>query len=145
MAKRRNLTFAQLTWYCILFLVPQAILFIIALHLGDVLSSYFEASPLIVAKILMTIFTVAVFFFIIPYLRSRESVAGMRYSIIAFFVLGTGVTLPGAITGQSNLLFHVPIYVASYILLTFIYAPEVLGIERNLSLWFKHHRQLFVL
>lgn len=145
MEKGREISLKQLGLYSLFFIVPQAFLFLISLWLGSKWQNYFEASPFMVAKILMVFFTVVVFFILIPYLRKKQSVAGIRYSILAFFVLGVGITLPGAISGVSDLIFHIPIYLASYILITFIYAPEVLGIEKNLSDWFKHHRQLYIL
>ena len=66
-------------------------------------------------------------------------------SIVAMVILGIGATLPSALNGRTDLFFSLFTYLGSYILLTFIYSPEVLGIEQNIGLWFKRHKQLLIL
>jgi hypothetical protein len=63
---------------------------------------------------------------------------------VAFIVIGVGITLPSAIKGNYGFLLTLPLHFGSYILMTFFFCPEVLGIERTLRDWFKHKKQMTV-
>lgn len=141
---KTDISLLKLVNYNLLFFIPLMIFLLFAMKIGAVYSSYFEASPGVTAKILMVPFMAIMFFFIVPFIRDREKVIGIRYSIVAFFIVGLGITLPSAITGDYGLILSIPSYFASYILITFIFCPEVLGIERNIRDWFKHRKQLSI-
>jgi len=142
---KRDISLITLVQYNLIFFIPVLVFLAFALKIGTRYSDYFEASPWIVAKVFMVPFMMIVFFFIIPFIRDREKLVGIRYSIIAFFIIGVGVTLPSAIKGNYSFLMTIPVHFASYILLTFIFCPEVLGIERTLRDWFKHKKQISIM
>jgi len=141
---KKDISILKLINYNLLFFIPMMVFLLFALKIGSRYSEFFEASPSVVAKILMVPFMAILFFFIVPFIRDREKIAGIRYSIVAFFIVGLGLTLPSAIRGDYSLLLTIPSYFASYILITFIFCPEVLGIERNIRDWFKHRKQLSI-
>ncbi|MBW2971768.1 potassium channel family protein [Candidatus Woesearchaeota archaeon] len=141
---KTDISLLKLVNYNLLFFIPLMVFLLFALKIGTVYSDYFEASPGIIAKVFMVPFMALLFFFIIPFIRDREKIAGIRYSIIAFFIIGIGMTLPSALKGDYSLLFTIPNYFGSYILITFIFCPEVLGIERTLRDWFEHRKQLSI-
>ncbi|MFC1741213.1 potassium channel family protein [Nanoarchaeota archaeon] len=140
----KDVSLLKLINYVLLFFIPTMILGLFALKIGSVYSDYFEASAQIISKILMLPFMVLVFFFIIPYISDREKIAGIRYSVLAFLIIGIGLSLPSALDGRYGLIMMIPTYFAAYILLTFFFCPEVLGIERNLRDWFKHKKQFSI-
>lgn len=141
---KKDISLLKLINYNLLFFIPLMVFLLFAMKIGAVYSSYFEASPSVTAKILMVPFMAIMFFFIVPFIRDREKVAGIRYSIVAFFIVGLGITLPSALKGDTGLIMTIPSYFASYILITFIFCPEVLGIERNIRDWFQHRKQLSI-
>ncbi|MBN1543995.1 hypothetical protein JW898_00875 [Candidatus Woesearchaeota archaeon] len=143
-AGKKDISLLKLVNYNLLFFIPLMVFILFALKIGAVYSDYFEASPGIIAKVFMVPFMALLFFFVIPFIRDRENIAGIRYSIIAFFIIGVGMTLPSALRGDYSLLYTIPNYFGSYILLTFIFCPEVLGIERTLRDWFKHRKQFSI-
>lgn len=143
--EKTDISLVKLLNYNLLFFIPVLIAAIVALKVGDFTTGYFQASPAIIAKILMVPLMATIFLFVVPFIRNREKVAGIRYSIVGFFVVGTGITLPSLLSGQPSLFLQMFNYFGMYILVTFIYAPEVLGIERHLRDWFKHHKQLLIM
>jgi voltage-gated potassium channel len=142
---KKDISILTLLHYNLIFFIPLLLFLAFALKIGSRYSGYFEASPWVVAKILMVPFMLIVFFFIIPFIRDREKIAGIRYSILAFLIIGVGVTLPSAIKGDYGFILMIPVHFASYILLTFIFCPEVLGIERTIRDWFKRKKQLTII
>ncbi|MBU2561891.1 MAG: hypothetical protein KKD17_06345 [Nanoarchaeota archaeon] len=141
---KQDISLLKLVNYNLLFFIPLMVFLLFALKIGSVYSEYFEASPGIIAKVFMVPFMALLFFFVVPFIRDRENIVGIRYSIIAFFIIGVGLTLPSALKGDYSLLYAMPNYFASYILISFIFCPEVLGIERTLRDWFKHRKQLSI-
>ncbi len=141
---KKDISLLKLVNYNLLFFIPLMIFLLFAMKIGGVYSDYFEASSGVTAKILMVPFMAILFLFIVPFIREREKIAGIRYSILAFFVVGLGITLPSALKGDYGLILTIPNYFASYILITFIFCPEVLGIERNIRDWFRHRKQLSI-
>lgn len=142
---KQDISLLKLVNYNLLFFIPILISLVLALFIGKKYHDFFEASAAVTARILMVYFTIIVFFFIVPFIRKREKLAGVRYSILAFFLVGTGVTLPSMIKGDFSLFSNLLIYFGSYILITFFMSPDVLGIEKNIKLWFKHHKQLNII
>lgn len=142
---KNEVTLSELLFYNVLFFVPILISIYITNLLGKKLSLYWQVSPAICSHILMVPFTLLIFFLIIPYIRKRENVSGVRYALIAFLIVGIFMTIPSALKGFHNVFFRQLIYLAGYVLLTFIYAPEVLGMRVDIMDWFKHSRQLIIL
>lgn len=141
---KKDISLIKLLNYNLIFFIPMLIFIMFAMKIGSVYADYFEASAGITAKIFMVPFMTLLFFFIVPFIRNREKIAGIRYSIVAFMIIGLGITLPSAIKGNFSLIFAIPTYFGSYVLLTFFFCPEVLGIERNLRDWFKHKKQFAI-
>jgi voltage-gated potassium channel Kch len=139
---KEDISILKLINYNLLFFIPLLLCLLLSLWLGNKFSSFFEASPAVVSRILMIYLTMVVFFFIVPYIRKREKVQGVRYSIFAFFLVGIGITLPSALGGNFSFFSNLLIYFGSYTLITFFISPDVLGIEKNIQQWFEHHKQL---
>ena len=144
-SSKQDISILKLINYNLLFFIPIMLSVLLSLFFGKKLSSWFQASSGIVARILMIGFMFIIFFFIIPFIRKRENISGIRYSIIAFCIVGLGITLPSALQGEFYLLLNLLTYFATYILLTFIFCPEVLGMESNITNWFAHRKQLQIL
>lgn len=142
---KTDISLLKLINYNLLFFIPLMLSVLLSLWLGTQLSGYFDTSATIVSRIFMFIFTFMIFSLIIPFIRRREKVSGIRYSILAFFIVGIGLVLPSAIQGNFDLLFSLLHYFGHYVLLTFIFAPEVLGIHSNLADWFAKGKQIIVL
>lgn len=143
-ANDKDISLLKLINYNLLFFIPTMIFGLFALKIGSRYANYFEASPAVTSKIFMIPFMALIFYFLIPYIRDREKLAGIRYSILAFLIIGVGISLPSALRRDYGLLLMIPNYFGSYILLTFFFCPEVLGIERNLRDWFKHKKQMSI-
>ena len=65
--------------------------------------------------------------------------------MMAMIATGIAFSIPAALQGSYTFLMAQLTYMASYILLTFIYCPEVLGMDVDLAAWFKHRKQLVIL
>ena len=105
-----------------------------------------QASPGVISDILMLPFTIAIFAINVPFIRNRENVKGVRYALIGFLIVAVSMTLPAMfVRNDFSLLLNNMLYLAGYILVTFIYCPEVLGIEGDLRTWFRQNKQLFVI
>jgi hypothetical protein len=141
-----KITLGKLVFYNLLFFVPIILLIIFSRFIAGRVYDVFETTPNIVTQVIMIFFTIALFLVIIPFIRNRESVGGVRYSLIGFLIVAIGLTLPSIIF-QKNfglLLVELP-HIATYVLLTFIYCPEVLGMDIDISKWFKHYKQLLII
>jgi hypothetical protein len=139
------LTIRELFIYNLIFFVPLGVSFWISLLIAKSGSSFLEASPLHGTFFFANIFAMFIFAVIIPLLHKHENIAGVRYSILAFAVVALGLTLPSAFKGNLLFLLNLPTFYATYLLVTFIAAPEVLGIERNLRKWFVHRKQFLII
>ncbi len=142
---KADISVLKLINYNMLFFIPIMVFLLIAMKIGSVTTGYFEASPAIIAKIFMVPFMFVFFFLIIPFIRKREKVIGVRYSIMAFMIVGLGIAFPSVWRKDYSLLMTIVSYFGSYILVSFIMCPEVLGIERNLRDWFKHGKQISIM
>lgn len=144
-ANKTDISIVKLINYNLLFFIPMLACVLLSLFLGKQLATWFEASAGVVARILMIGFMFFIFYFIIPFIRKREKISGIRYSIFAFCIVGLGITVPSALQGNVDLLLNLLNYVGTYILLTFIFCPEVLGMEANISNWFAHRKQMKIM
>ena len=111
-AGKKDISLLKLVNYNLLFFIPLMVFLLFALKIGAVYSGYFEASPGVTAKILMVPFMVLMFFFIVPFISDSEKVEGIRYSIVAFCLVGLGITLPSAVSGDYGLVMSLPSYFA---------------------------------
>tara|TARA_Y100000310_G_scaffold316827_1_gene369010 strand:+ start:1199 stop:2035 length:837 start_codon:yes stop_codon:yes gene_type:complete len=144
--RKDELTVGKLAFYNLLFIAPIAFSYFIATYLSQFLAVKLQASPDVVTTILMIPLTYIVFFLVVPYINSRENVKGVRHALVAFLILGIFTAIPAVIVrGDFSILLTQLLHIASYIVVTFIICPEVLGIDIDLQHWFKRHRQLFIL
>lgn len=143
--QKTDISLLKLMNYNLLFFIPILLSLVLALWIGKNYHTYFEASPAVTARILMIYLTMFVFFFIVPFIRKREKLAGVRYSILAFFLVGVGITFPSMLNGDFSLFSNLLIYFGSYTLITFFMSPDVLGIEKNIKKWFEHRKQLNII
>lgn len=142
---KEDITFKELFLYIMLFFIPVLLSVYASSIIAKYLAPILKVSIFTTMKILMIGFTLLIFFIIIPYIRSRESIHGVRTALFSFLIIAIVMTLPSAFTGNVGLLLNQMTYVASYIFITFIYSPEVLGVTRDIQEWFKRHKQLMVL
>jgi hypothetical protein len=141
-----EITLAELIYYNLLFFVPITVSFFISSFLSKKVAHYFEASPKVLVSIFMLGFTLLIFFLIVPYIRKRENVKGVRFALIGFIIVAISMTIPAIIVQKNyGMLYGQLLYLGGYIFATFIYCPEVLGIEGDLKHWFEQGKQLIVL
>lgn len=141
-----EISLKKLAFYNLLFFLPILGFIFLSGYLAGILQPYFNTTRNITAQMLMIFFTLGLFFVIIPFIRKRENVKGVRYALIGFLIVAVGMTLPTLVFRRSvSLLFIELPHIASYILLTFIYTPEVLGMDIDISKWFKHYKQILVI
>lgn len=141
-----EITLGKLVFYNILFFVPLVLFIIFSRFIAGKVYATFQTTPNIVTQVMMFFFTMALFLVIIPFIRNRESVAGVRYSLIGFLIVSVFITIPSIILQKDFgiLIIELP-HIATYVLLTFIYCPEVLGMDIDISKWFKHYKQLLII
>lgn len=141
-----QISFSTLIFYLLLFMVPLIVTYFFSSMIGSVTAAFLQVSKETAAKIYMVPLSMVLFAFLIPYIRTRESIQAIRFTIFAVILTGAGLAIPPIVTrGDYALLFSECIYFANYLLLTFIYCPEVLGIIRDIKIWFKHHGQLVLI
>ena len=141
-----QISFSTLAFYLLLYLVPLIVAYFFSSMIGGFTAEFLQVSKETAAKIYMVPLSMILFAFLIPYIRNRESVQAIRFTIIAVLVVGVGLAIPPIVKkGDYALLCSECIYFGNYLLLTFIFCPEVLGIIRDVKLWFKHHGQLILI
>jgi len=140
-----TISITKLIHYVLLFFIPLMISMVLSLVLSRWSSPMMGITVQVGISIWMIPFTTVIFLFIIPYIRERENIQGIRFALLAFMVVGLSFAMPSVVKGMWSILFIEFTYLATYIMLTFIYCPEVLGMNRNITLWFKHHRQFIII
>ncbi|MDP7140947.1 MAG: potassium channel family protein [Candidatus Woesearchaeota archaeon] len=141
-----EITITKLILYNLLFIVPIVLSVMLSRLIAVRIHEKFETTVNIMVQVIMVFVTMIIFFFLIPFIRNRESVKGVRYSLIGFLIVAVGLTLPMLIIKRNPSLFFIEMpHLATYILLTFIYCPEVLGMDVDISKWFKQYKQLMVI
>ena len=144
--RANDITLGKLAFYNLLFIAPIAFFLFVSTFLAKIIAVPLQTTPQVVTIILMIPFTYAIFFFGVPYVNARENVRGVRHALIAFLILGIFTAIPSILVkGDYSILLTQLLFIASYIVVTFIICPEVLGIDVDLQHWFKRHRQLFIL
>lgn len=144
-AGKEDITLGKLITYNILFFFPILLAVFVARIVSRHISFYFQANNYVITQILMVITTLILFFFLVPFIRKRENIQGVRYALLGFIIVGFSITLPALIKGNYGILLSALIPIANYILLTFIYCPEVLGMDVDIGTWFEHYKQLSIL
>lgn len=143
---KNEITIIDLITYNLMFLIPIGIALFLSNIIGKGLAPVLQASPGIISDIIMIPFTIAIFAINVPFIRNRENVIGVRYALFGFLIVAVSMTLPAMfVRNDFSLLLNNMLYLAGYILVTFIYCPEVLGIGGDLRNWFRHNKQLFVI
>ena len=142
---KATITLKKLVFYNILFFGPIGAAYVLSSFLAGFISRPLHITSSIATRIFMIFFTLIVFFFLVPYIRRKENILGVRYALIGFLIVGIVMNIPYMLQGEFVSLLGRFIYIAHYMLLTFIYCPEVLGIEADLRNWFRHYKQLFVI
>jgi len=126
--------------------LPIAGFFYLSIFLSKWVNDSFGYSTIITVRVMMIFFTFLVFLFVIPYIRKRENISGIRSALVGFIIVALVMALPYLIFRKDiSVLLSQLTYLGSYILLTFIFSPEVLGMDVDLRSYFKHFKQLIVL
>jgi len=141
-----EISLKNLAIYNFMFLVPIILLIMLSAFIGSSLSIKLHTTVAVTMEILMIFFTLILFAILIPFIRRNESVVGVRYALIGFLIVAVGLTLPSIVLewDWSLLWIELP-HIATYLLLTFIYCPEVLGMDIDISKWFQHFKQIMII
>lgn len=142
---KTDISLEKLIIYNLIFFVPIGVFVLISTLIAPMFTSFFNASAKVVFYIILFILITVFFFIIVPYIRHKENVRGVRLALVAFLIVGFSMLIPHLMIRNFGVLYNQLLYVASYIFATFIYCPEVLGMQVDLRDWFKHGRQLIIL
>ena len=123
---KESLTYTKMIKYLSIFFLPIAGFFYISVFLSRWVNDLFGYSTVITVRVMMIFFTFIVFLFVIPYIRKRENISGIRSALVGFIIVALVMALPYLIFRKDiSVLLSQLTYLASYILLTFIFSPEV--------------------
>ena len=139
-----EISLTKIIKYNVIFFIPVFISIFISVFISKKIYTFLSITPKTAFSIVLIPLITIIFFFIIPYIRKREKIAGFRMTVGGFLIVGLVMTIPATIKGDIGMLMNHLLYAAIYILLTFIYAPEILGIYGDIKEWFKHHHQLII-
>jgi len=141
-----EISIKKFIFYNLLFIIPIIIFLKISDWIAVYLMKSLNTTHIVAMQILMMGFTFVLFAVIIAIIRRRENIRGVRFSLFGFLIFGVALTLPSLIIKKDpSLLFMEFIHIAHYILLTFIFCPEVLGMDVDISKWFRNYRQWTVI
>jgi len=141
-----EISIKKFIFYNLLFIIPIFVFLKISDWIADYILKPLNTTHLVAMQILMMGFTFLLFMVIIAIIRRRENIRGVRYSLFGFLIFGIALTLPSLIIQRNpSLLYMEFIHIAHYILLTFIFCPEVLGMDVDISKWFRNYRQWTVI
>ncbi len=130
--------------YNLVFFIPVFISIFLSIIISKQIHDYLGLTAKTTFSLVLIPFVTLVFFFTIPYMRKREKVKGFRMTVFGFLIISIVMTIPSLLKGNIGMLMDHLIFIATYLLLTFLYAPEVLGIYGDIREWFKHHHQLII-
>ncbi len=142
---KEDISLKKIVKYNILFFIPLLASILVSWMLSVSVSDYFGVRRDIIAEIILIPLIFMVFFFVIPYIRKRENIRGVRFSLVGFTIIAIFMAIPPMLMGNLDFLLRQFIFIASYILLVFIFCPEVLGITGNLVEWFKKGKQIILM
>lgn len=140
-----SLEFKSLIKYYVLFIIPVLLSFLIAWKTSYYFGPKLHMSPPIFAQLVMILFTFITFSVLVPYVRKREDTKGVRFALLGFVLFSIFLTLPSVIKGYWGMILIQFLYLANYLLLTFVFCPEVLGIHHGLEEWFHKSKQVSVI
>jgi len=141
---KKEISVLKLINYNLLFFIPLIILYLLSYYFSSFISPRLEVSPIITTQILMIVLSLITFFILIPLLRIRETVRGVRFSLFNFVITGFVITIPSLINGNYSILMSSLIYLGNFIFATFINSPDVIGISGDPDDWFKHKVQIMI-
>lgn len=144
MAGKDDISVFKLINYNLTLFIPLLVLYIIAHYFSGVISAKLDVSAAVTTQILMLFLSLVTFFILIPFLRIRESIKGVRFSLFNFVVMGFLITIPSLLKGNYGILMSALLYLANFIFATFINCPDVIGISGDPEDWFKHKVQIMI-
>ena len=139
-----EISLSKMIKYNLVFFIPVFISVFLSILISKRIHTYLSITPKTTFSLVLIPFLTLIFFFIIPYMRKREHVKGFRMAVMGFLIIGIVMTIPSTLKGNISMLMDHLMYIAIYMLLTFLYAPEVLGIYGDIKEWFKHHHQIMI-
>lgn len=142
--ERKEISVLKLINYNLIFFIPLIILYAISYYFSGLLAPSLEVSPNIVTEILMFFMSMITFFILIPVLRMRETIKGVRFALIIFIITSFVITIPSLVKGNYNILMSLLIYLGNFVFATFINCPDVIGISGDPEDWFKHKVQILI-
>lgn len=142
---KEEITLMKILVYQLVFFIPLLCAIVISFFIAQQVHVYLETSVSAAAQIIMIPFIFLVFFLIIPYIRKRENIRGVRLSLFGYLIVAFFMSIPPMFAGMYDFLPKMFIFVATYILLVFIYCPEVLGVSGNIHDWFRQGKQLIII
>lgn len=141
-----DITIGKIFFYNIVFLLPLTIFYFASLYFGRYLSSILKVDVFVAAQIIMIPVAILIFAFIVPYIREKENVRGLRYSLFGFALFIFFLNLPFLIFQKSlDIVLATLVSFGSYITIAFIYSPEVLGLSGKIENYFNKHKQLILI
>ena len=102
-----QISFSTLAFYLLLYLVPLIVAYFFSSMIGGFTAEFLQVSKETAAKIYMVPLSMILFAFLIPYIRNRESVQAIRFTIIAVLVVGVGLAIPPIVKKGDYALIHV--------------------------------------
>jgi len=144
MQKNKDISILKIINYNLLFFIPLLLLYVISYFFASYLSPILHVSKIIAVDILMIILSLVLFMILIPMLRTRESVKGVRLSLFLFIVTGFLITVPSLFSGNTGILLSSLLILGNFVFATFIMSPDVIGISGDLEDWLKHKAQIMI-
>jgi len=140
----KQISLKKIIVYNLMFFIPVFVSVYICAFLSRQVHGFLQLTSKTAFSLLLIPFITSIFFFIIPYIRKHEKKAGFRMVVIGFLIVGIFMAVPSLLGGDFSMLLNHMMYLAIFLLLTFIYSPEVLGITSDIKEWFKHHHQVLI-
>lgn len=144
MKKSQDISIWKIINYNLLFFIPLVLLYVIAYFFSGVLSPILEVSRRTATSIIMVVLSLILFFILIPMLRIRETVKGVRLSLFLFIITGFLITVPSLFAGNTDILLSTLLILANFVFSTFIMSPDVIGISGDPNDWVKHKAQIMI-
>lgn len=139
---RDKITLKDFFIYSLIYIIPMLLVWIGSRYLSVIISKWLNASPSVVFEILTIPFIYFLFFYDIDYIRKRNSVSSVRIALAEYILINVLFSLPALIKGDFSVMFLAIMYIAGFLLITFLVFPEVLGLPRDVYLWFRMRKHL---
>jgi len=141
---KKDISVLKLINYNLIFFIPLILLYILAHFVSGLIAPGLEVSTSLATQIIMAFLTLIAFFVLIPFLRIRESIKGVRFALFNFVIMGFVITIPSLIKGNYGILMSALVWLANFLFATFINCPDVIGITGDPEDWFKHKVQIMI-